>query len=63
MQEITFEQRIPSVDDYQNLRRAVGWYTADDEHAQNGLRNSLFSICAVHNGNVIGCGRIVGDAG
>ena len=56
-------EKIPAVDDYQRLRRAVGWYVVNDMDTAKGLQNSLFSVCLLYNQEVVGCGRVVGDAG
>jgi hypothetical protein len=28
-----------------------------------GLTHALFTVCALYEGNVIGCGRVIGDGG
>jgi ribosomal protein S18 acetylase RimI-like enzyme len=60
---ITLREQIPMVADYQNLRKAVGWYSAGDEPTSRGLQNSLYSVCAFDEERIVGCGRIIGDAG
>ncbi len=61
--EAAIVEREPSVEEYQRLRRAVGWSQVSDEAAGAGLPRSLYSVCAVRSGEVIGCGRVVGDGG
>lgn len=63
MSEFQLIERIPEVVEYQQLRRAVGWYVVEDQATASGLRNSLYSVCLMHQERIIGCGRIVGDAG
>lgn len=63
MPEFTLIEKIPSTTEYQTLRKAVGWYIVDDDQTSCGLKNSLYSVCLLHDNNVVGCGRIVGDAG
>lgn len=56
-------ERVPGLEDYQRLRKAVGWYVVADDATAAGLKNSLYSVCVLSHDRVIGCGRIVGDAG
>jgi ribosomal protein S18 acetylase RimI-like enzyme len=57
--EITTQ--IPTVSEYQFLREAVGWHNHPTTIAAQSLQNSLYSVCAVHENDVVGCGRVVGD--
>jgi GNAT superfamily N-acetyltransferase len=54
-------ERPPSVEEYQMLRVAVGWGEADLEAIRRSIQNSLYWICVIKQGEVIGCGRVVGD--
>jgi GNAT superfamily N-acetyltransferase len=56
-------ERPPTVEEYRALRRAVGWAEVDAGAVAKGLANSLFSVCVLHEGNFVGCGRVVGDGG
>ena len=49
--------------DYLRLKTAVGWGggNAPQKQVEMGLKNTLFSVAAVHQGQVIGMGRLVGD--
>ncbi|MCL2775983.1 MAG: GNAT family N-acetyltransferase [Oscillospiraceae bacterium] len=47
--------------DFIRLREAVGWGIHPDNQAEEGLKNSLFTVTAIHNNQVIGMGRLVGD--
>ncbi len=51
----------PTARAYQELREAVGWHTVDLERSSEALEHSLHCIHARRNGEVIGCGRVVGD--
>jgi len=62
-QDLNIVERLPTVEEYQALRRAVGWAEVDAQAVARGLTSSLFSVCVMHEGNVIGCGRVVGDGG
>jgi len=54
-------KRLPTVEEYKKLRKAVGWGRKEPKAVKIGLNNSLFSICVILNNEVIGCGRIIGD--
>jgi GNAT superfamily N-acetyltransferase len=56
-------ERDPTVEEYQRLRRAVGWGEMTDEGVAAGLPNALFSVVLEHDGEAVGCGRVVGDGG
>ncbi len=56
-------ERNPTLEEYQRLRGAVGWGDVETGAIEIGLRNSLFSVCAVLEDEVIGCGRVIGDSG
>lgn len=54
---------LPTVEEYQELRRAIGWWDTDEEATKTALKNSVFSVVAHINESVAGIGRIVGDGG
>ena len=56
-------ERAPTVEEYRRLRGAVGWYPVAEDAVGRGLLAGQYSICAVDDGQVVGCGRIVGDGG
>lgn len=56
-------ERDPTLEEYQRIRRAVGWSTVSDEAAATGLPSALYSVVVFHEGETVGCGRIVGDGG
>ena len=56
-------ERNPTLEEYQRLRRAVGWEDVETKAIEVGLQNSLFSVCVVLENEVIGCGRVIGDGG
>ncbi len=61
MDEYSIVEQMPTVEQYQALRRAVGWGEVDVCAAEISLRNSLYGVCLLKQGEVIGCGRVVGD--
>ena len=50
-----------SVKDFLKLRKSVGWELLPENQIEAGLKNSIFSVVAISNNQVIGMGRIVGD--
>jgi ribosomal protein S18 acetylase RimI-like enzyme len=65
MQEEQYQvvERTPTIEEYFALRKGVGWMLFEEEMTAKGLANALFSVCILHQGKVIGCGRVVGDGG
>ena len=56
-------ERDPTVEEYQRLRRAVGWGEMTDEGVAAGLPNALCSVVLELDGEAVGCARVVGDSG
>lgn len=56
-------ERAPTVNEFLELRAAVGWHAFERGVAAVALRHSLFAVCAEDKGRAIACGRVVGDAG
>ncbi len=55
------KEKIPSVNDFNNLRELVGWGKVDEKLSEKGLKNSLYSLCLYINNEIIGICRLVGD--
>lgn len=49
------------IDNYLDIRACVNWKILKREQAEKALQNSLYTVCAVREGQVVGMGRIVGD--
>lgn len=60
---ILLEERAPKPGEYKALRQAVGWPPVEDQAALKGLEGSLYAVCALKAGEVVGCGRVAGDGG
>ncbi len=54
-------ERVPTFDEYQKLRKAVGWRDVETRAIRIGLHNSLFSVCVIFENEIVGCGRVIGD--
>ena len=56
------ERRLPTVEEYDNLRCAVGWPTLSKHVVERGLANTLYAVVVLGDrGDVVAMGRIVGD--
>ena len=55
-------ERLPTVDEYVELLRRVGWTPPPVEDCRRALDGSLAAVCAVDElETVVGIGRLVGD--
>lgn len=58
---IKIAERLPTIDEYNGLRQSVGWEIFEDEQIQTAMQNTLYSVCAMVEGDVVGFARIIGD--
>jgi ribosomal protein S18 acetylase RimI-like enzyme len=63
MTKMKYEERNVSLEEYQWLRKSVGWGDTDTAATKEGLENSLYSAAVVENGKIIAIGRVIGDGG
>ncbi|WP_407355189.1 GNAT family N-acetyltransferase [Methanolobus sp. WCC5] len=61
MMKYTIEEKLPSPEEYINLRESVAWPYPGKEAIEKSLNNSNYCVCAVRDGRVIGMSRVVGD--
>jgi GNAT superfamily N-acetyltransferase len=54
-------ERVPTVQEYVELLRSVGWPSPSAEQCDRALEGSLAAVCAVDGGVAVGMGRLVGD--
>jgi GNAT superfamily N-acetyltransferase len=54
-------ERCPTAEEFAAITAAVGFKPHDPQAVALGLAASVFAVCAVHGGDAVGCGRIVGD--
>ena len=52
-----------SVEDYNYLRRSVGWPELEKKQALTGINNSAFLVSAIVNDQIVGVSRVVSDGG
>ena len=56
-------ERTPNVSEYNEVRQAAGLRWKDEPVVRQGLRNTLYAVCVVHDNRVVGIGRVIGDGG
>lgn len=56
-----YQENILSYENYQRLRTSVGWTNFSHAQAQAALANSLYTVTALENNEVIAMGRLIGD--
>ncbi|MFX0086275.1 MAG: GNAT family N-acetyltransferase [Candidatus Hodarchaeota archaeon] len=61
--KIQIKEKIPTIEEYQLLRNSVGWSKVSNNAVEKSLKNSIFSVCALLDEEVVGFGRIIGDDG
>lgn len=61
MEGIKIIKRKITVDEFIDMRKSVGWNYPDKELVLKGLNNTLFSVCAEHENDIVAYGRIIGD--
>lgn len=59
---IRLMERLPTVEEYEMLMRAVGWAKhSDPEKIRTALRNTLYAVVAVDGDEAVGMARMIGD--
>jgi ribosomal protein S18 acetylase RimI-like enzyme len=56
-------EMLPTPEEYNRLRSAVGWGTYDPTLVKAALPHSLLCVCAVCGEQVVGMARVIGDGG
>jgi ribosomal protein S18 acetylase RimI-like enzyme len=56
-------EHLPASEEYNQLRQLVGWGIYERSVIEKALPNSLYFVCAVSDGEIIGMARIIGDGG
>jgi GNAT superfamily N-acetyltransferase len=52
-----------NIQDYNTLRKAVGWQPINDAQAERGIKNSFYIVTAKKNEITVGMARVVSDGG
>ncbi len=56
-------EQFPDAEDYCRLRADAGMATRTLDAARRGLPNTLYGVSLLHEGQVVGMGRVIGDGG
>lgn len=63
MSRLTYENSIPGVDEFIELRGASGLTKNTRAAASSGLAGTCFSVCVRDDDKLVGMGRVIGDGG
>lgn len=58
---IRFVEERPTVYQYNFLTQQVGWGIENENIVAEALNNTIYSICAFNDDQIIGCARLIGD--
>jgi len=61
--QVELVERFPGAEDYCRLRAEAGMAPRTIEAARRGLPNTLHGVSLLHDGHVVGMGRVIGDGG
>lgn len=61
--DYNYIEKYPTPEEYNYLRKKVGWGIYDIEVINNSIKNSLYCITVYDNNKIIGMGRVIGDNG
>ena len=61
MGSFRIEERSINPEEYLGLRATTNWLPVSREQAVIALSNDLFSVCVLHNRELVGIGRLIGD--
>jgi len=61
--QVELIERFPGADDYCRLRADAGMAPRTLDAAERGLPNTLYGVSLLHDGEVVGMGRVIGDGG
>ncbi len=59
---INIKENIKNVKEFNLLYNAVGWGAYDENITQKALDNTFYSVSVYDDNNIVGYGRIIGDA-
>lgn len=59
--QIELVTKLPTAEQYLELRELVGWRSREVADAKEGLAGSLHGVCAMQGDEIVGMARVVGD--
>ena len=63
MSDYQLIERIPTIEEYRELRRLSGLSGKSEAATARGLPNTIHAVVIEHAGETIGMGRVIGDGG
>ena len=63
MSDYQLIERLPTIEEYRELRRLSGLSGKSQQAAARGLPNTIHAVVIQHAGETIGMGRVIGDGG
>jgi GNAT superfamily N-acetyltransferase len=61
--QVELVERFPGAEDYCRLRAEAGMAPRTLEASRRGLPNTLYGVSLLHDGEIVGMGRVIGDGG
>jgi predicted GNAT family N-acyltransferase len=58
---IEIDNKLPSPQEYNALRKSAGWNFFDEQSASAGLKGALYTVSVREDGVLVAFGRVVGD--
>ena len=58
---MNYKENILCYDEYCSLRESVGWINFSKTQTVKSLQNSLYTVAAEEDGQIVGMGRLIGD--
>ncbi len=58
---LVYTEELPSVKEYLDLRKSIGWHEISYDRANRALEQSLYTVSVREVNQFIGFGRVVGD--
>ena len=56
-------EQLPTPEEYNRLRQAVGWRLHHEDVLEKALPNTLYCVCAFVDQKLVGMARVIGDGG
>ena len=63
MEQCVVVDKLPTAEEYNWLRRLVGWRQYQLEVIEQALPNTLYCVCAYRGAELVGMARVIGDGG
>jgi predicted GNAT family N-acyltransferase len=58
---IEIDNKLPSPEEYNALRKSAGWNTFDGQSVSKGLKGTLYTVSVREDSELVAFGRVIGD--